>query len=509
MRVLLDTNIIIYREDNRKISNYSIGHLFRWLDRLKYDKVIHQFTIDELEKFKDAQLREAMRIKLESYQVLKSVKKPDSQFLSKINNFTDNTPNDDIDNCLLYELFLGHVDIFITEDRRLRRKADFVGVGDRVYSINSFISKVSQEYPSWIEYKALSVEKVSFCDVDVTDSFFDSFRNAYDGFDKWFARKCDEEVYICRTDENRILGFLYLKVEGETENYTDIMPCFHPCRRLKIGTFKVESTGFRLGERFIKIIFDNAIMQNVDEIYVTMFMDKQELIALKDLLQRWGFKLYGYKTVKAKKEEVLVKKLHYYSESVSPKENFPNIRYYTNKYILPIFPEYHTDLLPDSQLNTEKKLNLISNVAHRYALQKVYISFGNADGVRPGDLLLFYRTGKNTGRKQYESVITTVGVIEKIWVNPKSKKELFDLCQNRSVFSATDLDKIWEDHSSRLTVIKFIVVKSLVKKPTLKYLWEKNIINEGKGPRPFTKITDQQFDDILEKGLTKIKFIDR
>lgn len=40
MRILLDTNIVIHRE-NKRVSNYSIGHLFRWIDRLKYDKVIH------------------------------------------------------------------------------------------------------------------------------------------------------------------------------------------------------------------------------------------------------------------------------------------------------------------------------------------------------------------------------------------------------------------------------------------------------------------------------------
>ena len=43
MRVLLDTKIIIYRE-NKKMTNYSIGHLFRWLDKLKYDKLIHPLT---------------------------------------------------------------------------------------------------------------------------------------------------------------------------------------------------------------------------------------------------------------------------------------------------------------------------------------------------------------------------------------------------------------------------------------------------------------------------------
>lgn len=38
MRALLDTNIIIHRE-NKRVSNYSIGHLYRWLDKLKFDKV--------------------------------------------------------------------------------------------------------------------------------------------------------------------------------------------------------------------------------------------------------------------------------------------------------------------------------------------------------------------------------------------------------------------------------------------------------------------------------------
>lgn len=47
MRALLDTNIIIHRE-NKRVSNYSIGHLFRWLDKLKYDKVIHPYSISEI-----------------------------------------------------------------------------------------------------------------------------------------------------------------------------------------------------------------------------------------------------------------------------------------------------------------------------------------------------------------------------------------------------------------------------------------------------------------------------
>ena len=50
MRALWDTNIVIHRE-NKIVSNYSIGHLFRWLDCLQYDKVLHPFTLINDEQF--------------------------------------------------------------------------------------------------------------------------------------------------------------------------------------------------------------------------------------------------------------------------------------------------------------------------------------------------------------------------------------------------------------------------------------------------------------------------
>ena len=161
-------------------------------------------------------------------------------------------------------------------------------------------------------YKALSVKKTYFGKVNVSDRFFDSFRNSYVDFDKWFNVKSNEEAYICYNDKKDILGFLYLKTEYEDENYSDITPVFSPKKRLKVGTFKVESSGFRLGERFIKIIFDNALQRNVDEIYVTLFNDRQELFALKSLLERWGFFEYGQKLTPKGTETVLVKRLNQY-----------------------------------------------------------------------------------------------------------------------------------------------------------------------------------------------------
>lgn len=506
MRVLLDTNIVVHRE-NKRVSNYSIGHLFRWIDRLKYDKVIHPLTIFEIQKYRDPETQETLSVKLESYDVIKTVQPPDAAFLSQVGP-PEKTENDHIDNCLLYEVYLGRVDIFITEDRKLRNKAVRLGLTDRVFSINSFISKATAENPNLIEYKALAVEKVYFGNVDLNDSFFDSFRSAYDGFNRWFARKCDEEAYICHSDDGRILGFLYLKTEGISENYSDIEPPFVPKRRLKVGTFKVESTGFRLGERFIKIIFDNAQQRKVDEIYVTLFTDRGELVALEELLYRWGFVSHGVKHNGKKDEKVLVKRLHTMVANATPKLNYPNFSHSCNKFILPIMPQYHTTLLPDSQLNSENQIDFLGREPHRYALQKVYISWAATNGARPGDLILFYRMGLPGESKKYKSVVSTIAIVDEIIESIRSEDELLSLCQNRSVFTAEELKGFWAKHRYNLKILKFIYVKSLTKRLTLGYLWDHDIIPAPGGPRPFTAITDAQFDMIVQDSKTEIDYVE-
>lgn len=506
MRVLLDTNIVIHRE-NRRVSNYSIGHLFRWLDKLKHEKIIHPLSVSEIQKYNDSEVQEVFDVKLDAYNILQSTATPTPDFISRT-GAAEKTENDRIDNCRLFEVALGHVDCLITEDRRLRNKAVRLGLADRVFSIDSFISLASAENPELIEYKMLAVKKERFGAIDIDDPFFDSFKVAYPGFENWFMRKCDEEAYVCRSDTNDVMGFLYLKTEGADENYTDIEPPFRPKKRLKIGTFKVVSTGFRLGERFMKIIFDNAIERNVDEIYVTLFTDRGELKALHDLALRWGFYVHGKKTSHGKTETVLVKVLKQYRTDLSVRENFPNLRKNCNKYILPIFPEFHTTLLPDSKLNTENEVDFVGREPHRYALQKVYVSWAPCYDAKPGDIFLFYRTGPEGTIKKYTSVITTVAVVEEIVQNFRSEAEFLHICQNRSVFTEAQLREFWRNHSYHLKVLKFIFVKSLVKRPTLGKLWDLGVVQPYGGPRSFTKITDAQFEAILQDAQTSITCID-
>ena len=176
MRVLLDTNIIIYRE-NKKMTNYSIGHLFRWLDKLKYDKLIHPLSKKEIAEYQYADPAEAMTLKLDAYQEMRTLA-PMAEQVAAFAVTVDKNENDRIDTALLNEVYQGRVDLLITEDKRLRRKAEGLGLGHKVLSINAFLTVATSENPELIEYKALAVRKTTIGEIDVCDTFFDSLRNS-------------------------------------------------------------------------------------------------------------------------------------------------------------------------------------------------------------------------------------------------------------------------------------------------------------------------------------------
>ncbi|MEZ5329117.1 MAG: PIN domain-containing protein [Verrucomicrobiales bacterium] len=304
MRALLDTNIVIHREAPAGV-NKSIGTLFKWLDKSKYEKCVHPITVDELQKHRDGKVRDNLNIKLQSYSMLKTVA-PIAPEVQAVSDQVDTSENDVNDSRLLNEVYHGRVDILVSEDRKIHAKAKSLGIQDQVFRIDAFLEKVVSENPELIDYSVLSVTKKHFGDINLSDQFFDSFREDYPGFDAWFNKKADEIAYVTHKDD-AILSFLYVKVEDESESYSDISPVFPPKRRLKVGTFKVVSNGVRLGERFLKIIFDNAVTYAVEEIYVTIFGKTDDQNRLINLLTDWGFTKHGTKTTANEDELVLVR----------------------------------------------------------------------------------------------------------------------------------------------------------------------------------------------------------
>lgn len=496
MKALLDTNIIIHRETS-KISNENIGVLFQWLDKMQYVKNVHPITVDELKRHIDNEVVRTMGIKLDSYQILKTVA-PFHENVRKASEKIDKTGNDKNDTLLLNEVYCSRVDLLITEDKKIHQKAKALGIEDKVFRIDSFIEKAISENPALVDYKTLSVKKEFIGNIDINDSFFNSFREDYEGFDNWFNKKAEETSYVC-SYEGAINAFLFIKKEVETENYSDIAPPLPPKDRLKIGTFKVTANGFKLGERFLKIIFDNAFKQKVDEIYVTIFDKREEQERLISLLEDWGFNYHGIKTTKNGEEKVYVKSFKRGEEIniAFPKLTYPFISNDSNVFIVPIYQAYHTELFPDSILRTESPLDFVENAPHRNALSKVYISRSYERDLKSGDRIVFYRTG-DSGNAIHTGVATTVGIVESVITEIKDEATFLALCRKRSVFSDEELKKHWNyNPRSRPFIVNFLYAFSYPKRANLKWLNENGVIpNILDMPRGFRKITQKDFLNI-------------
>lgn len=494
MRVLLDTNIVIHREAN-VVARNDIGLLFGWLDKLKVEKCIHPLSVAEIAKHKDPRVAATFAAKLQSYVELKTIA-PESAEIMAIRE-RDLDLNDSVDTSLLKEVFSGRVDALISEDRGIHRKAKTLNISERVFTIDDFMEKATAEFPELATYKVLAVKSELFGNIELGNPFFDSFRRDYVGFDAWFNGKADHSAYVCSSEAGAPLAFLYVKLEDEREPYADISPPFTAKRRLKIGTLKVAMNGHKLGERFLKIVFDNALVMRAEEIYVTIFRKDPDQERLVALLEDFGFKNHGIKRTASGEESVFVRGLSAIADRASPMSTYPFISRRGKKFIVPIYPQYHTELLPDSILNNEQPADFSDNRPNRNAIRKIYISRSIRRDLSPGDTIIFYRTASG-GSGHHTSVATTLGVVESLIDNIGTLEDFVRLCRKRSVFTdPAELEKQWNYKPQyRPFIVNFLYCHPLPRRPNLIALKAAGVIAEA--PRGFELISDEAFKSLLE-----------
>lgn len=503
MRILLDTNIIIHREAS-KVANQDIGILFNWLDRLHHEKCVHPLSIREIRKHHDKTVVSTFEAKIKNYNILKT-EAPETPQIEQIRSIYDKTENDSIDTSLLKEVFCKRVDLLITEDRNIHAKAGILGISERIFTIDDYLEKVVAENPALTDYKVLAVKKEYFGNLNIDDPFFDSFKEDYHGFAEWFNRKAEETAYVCKTGQDSLLAFLYVKLEDENESYHDIKPILSRKRRLKIGTLKVILNGYKLGERFLKIAFDNALQYGVDEIYLTIFDKRPDQQTLIKLLEDWGFKCHGFKETTSGKEKVYIRNFLPVVDRENPAKSYPYISLKSRKFIVPIYPAYHTELFPDSILRTESPYDYVENRPNRNALRKVYISRAIFRDLRKGDIVVFYRTGSRYPA-HYTSVATTIGVVESVIIDIKTVEDFIAHCRKRSVFADNELIEQW-DHNKKYRpfVVNFIYFYSFPTRMTLSELKNSGIISDA--PRGFEGISDNAFLRLLEGSNANMRLI--
>lgn len=332
-----------------------------------------------------------------------------------------------------------------------------------------------------------------FSQIDLSDSFFDSLKCDYSEFETWFKKKqsTGDNAFIQVVD-NSLEGFLYLK--KETGPITDISPSLDCNIALKIGTFKVNPHGTRLGERFIKKSIDYAINENIDLIYVTIFSHHEYLLKM---FQQFGFYIHGSKITPNGTENVLVKSISSLKGNIFL--DYPKVNPDSKSYLLGIRPEFHTKLFPDSKLFNEK-FDVIRDVSHTNSITKIYIAkMYSMAPLKPNDNLIIYRTKDDKGSARYRSVATTICTVidNRRMTSFSTYEDLKEYCKNYSIFSDEDLKSFFSDSK------KYFVVKMLYNVSLNKRIIQGRLIDEiGLNPSywGFAHLTTNQFKSIVDLG---------
>lgn len=335
------------------------------------------------------------------------------------------------------------------------------------------------------------LEKKRFGDIDLNDTFFDSLKSDYQEFTQWFNNKKNAEAYILY-DQGQIQGFLYVKMENGP--VADIEPAIDGINLMKIGTFKINPHGTRLGERFIKKALDYAITMKAEKCYVTIFEKHQ---ALLQLLEKYGFSRHGLKQTKNGVELVLVKDLTILTNDIL--DDFPLIKTIgKNKFMLSIYPQYHSNMFPDSILNNEN-VNILEDVSYTNSIHKVYVTRMKVAEANRGDIMVIYRTKTEGQSAEYTSVVTSVCVVEEIRSQNEFQdfEQFFAYATTYSIFDRKDLE-YWYNRGGCFTVkmtYNAALSKRLIRKKLIDEIGIDRDIYWG-----FFRLSDRQFDRILEEG---------
>ncbi|MCX9025001.1 MAG: hypothetical protein OIN85_02760 [Candidatus Methanoperedens sp.] len=465
------------------------------LNRLRVEILVHPKSFEEIKRDLNEDRKKIVLSKLNTYTLLES---PPDQ--SKDNDFLNvvgyaSKPNDHIDNTILYSIYRDAADFLITEDKGIHKKAIRLNIKDRVLSLDDALGIF--EKGSSIErigHPPAIKEEVAY-NLNINDPFFYSLKEEYGklNFEKWFkeisrkARRC----WVHFNEDNSIGALLIYKIESESID--DVTPYLPAKKRLKLSTFKVTQTGYKIGELFIKLSIKFALKNNLFEMYLTHFTKPDDYFV--DLISEYGFHKVA---VKSTGEDIYIKELLVDKESIKSlppteicKKFYPNFYDGTliKKFIIPIRPKYHERLFIEYKgRQTTLPEHVGEFIIEGNTIKKAYLSNSRITKITPGDILLFYRS-------EDKMELTSLGVVENVFPRVQDKDEIMRHVGKRTVYSVEEIEKMAKDPT---IVILFTSHFYLSKPLKLNDLIKTGII---KGvTRSITQISHENYLKIKSQG---------
>jgi GNAT superfamily N-acetyltransferase len=409
MRLLIDTNVLIPLEPDASAlaMNTAAAALSALAAEAHAQLLLHPAIERDIARDRDTIRRRRLGILAGKYPRLEKEPRVPAAMATVV-GLSNPGSNDWVDNQLLAAVFVDAVDFLITEDQGIHAKARHLSLADRVLTIADAVGVLRALF-DYHPTPPPSVELIRAIDIATTDPILDSLRGDYEpDFDDWLvnAKRQGRQGWAVRAPDGHLAAVVLIKKEERGYGMRG--------KLLKLSTFKVSERhrGFKYGELLLKAVFRHAHENKYDFIYVTVF---PKHVPLRQLFEDFGFYESDYRS--ALGEMVLAKRLTPLpgDEQLSPldfhiRRGPPALRMARGRsFIIPIRPEYHKLLFPEA----EKQLTLNLDASGRpfgNALRKAYLSHSGIRRLRPGDVLLFYRS------KDLHAV-TIVGVVEDTMVS--------------------------------------------------------------------------------------------
>jgi GNAT superfamily N-acetyltransferase len=479
LRFLLDTNVLIPLQDSYQVLESNLANFVRLAGVGGHQLLYHPATVEDFRRDSDVTRRQRNLQRLAQYSALDQPAKCPWSTAAL-------SPNDLCDNEILYALECDAVHALVTEDRGMHAKARAHGLADRIYTI--------QTAEDWLR-RLHEPRQVFLPNIDdmpmhgltpiLNDSFFESLRLGYPGFDKWFRDKAreDRRAWVYR-DLDGALGALCIYHPQADEIITDAGDRL-PGLALKLCTFKVAETvrGRKVGELFLKTAFRYASENACENLFIHANAERHDYLIR--LLQEFGFEERGVYAG----DVVLVKqhpKIGPECAAMSPLEYarrfFPHFKrdQAVQKFLIPIQPQFHDVLFPD--YGPQASLFVGGNVGN--AIKLAYLCHSQAKSIKAGDVLLFYRTDD-------EKAVTSIGIVDRFEVLEDAAR-IASLVSRRTVYSHQDIEIMAKRPTK---VILFRLAKHLPQVVSYSKLLADGVV---KGPiQSICKVQDDSFSRVL------------
>lgn len=458
MKILIDTNILINLEDN-KIVDKSFSKFYNLSLSNNCKLFYHPSAIpDDLNRDKNIERRKIILSKLEKYEKLPNPAEVSIDFLNHISN---SSANDICDNQQLFQLYKGYVDLFITLDKGIKKKAIHLNICSNCLNIEEAVSFLTNQYKITIpNHPILSHESIRSIENDFNTSFFNSLRNDYDGdkFDSWLKKcvKQNRQCYYVKSSQELVAILIYNEEKTEDHKIPDIYE-----NVLKICTLKVDDSlfGLKIGELFLHKMFQYCLNQKLNYLYLTVYEHQIHLISL---LEKFGFKKDIFKNQQGLDELRMIKLLNKSMIKLAHNEiefhPFYTDKSHISKFVIPIQPNFYNTLFKDGQLRNATLFDQFSDSVNEIqgnSITKAYVSSSQQkNNLKQGDILFFYASKKS-------QVIEPVGILETIQI-VDDFDELWDIVRKKTVFSPEQLRQKLDD-KGKLHVITFRLISYLSK----------------------------------------------